>query len=151
MKGKLKPFGREIYEKWDAAAKSAVASHLSAQGYDVVVPPENYGADLYNMHPSKILIVNHEVEVSQMWGDVAFPYPTGSIPERKIRLKQLIEGPLYFWMLNNRLNRAVVFSSAYMRKEFLVEVPNRIIHKGEYFYRIPLQYGQEIYPLLKED
>ena len=151
MKGKRKPFNREVYNNWDAAAKEAVASHLSTQGYDVRIPPENYGADLYHTHPSKLLTVHHEVEVSLTWGDVSFPYPTGSIPERKIRLKSLYTGPLYFWMLNNKLNRAVVFSSAHLISKWLVEVPNSQIPEGEYFYRVPLEFGRIIDPLQKGD
>jgi len=148
MKGKRKPFERDVYREWDAAAKDAVASHLSFHGYDVRVPPENYGADLYHRHPSGILVVHHEVEVSLSWGDVNFPYPTGSIPERKIRLVHMTQGPLFFWMLNKILNRAVVFSSSYLVDEYLVEVPNKKIEKGEYFYRPPLQYGRIINPLM---
>lgn len=150
MKGKRKPFSYEVYKRCDAMAKAAVALHLTLSGYDVEVPPENYGADLFHIHPLNAdLKVFHEVEVSLGWGDVKFPYPTGSIPERKKRLLGLIDEPLFFWMLNSLCNRAVVFSSAYIRDEFLVEVPNKIIHEGEYFYRPPLKYGRYIDPLLR--
>ena len=142
MKGKRKPFNRETYDRCDGAAKSAVAVHLTHHGYDVEVPPENYGADLYHRMPHDAGVVYHEVEVSLGWGDVLFPYPTGSIPERKIRLTKVCIGPLFFWMLNRPLNRAIVFSSAYLRPEFLVEVPNKEIESGEYFYRPPIKYAR---------
>lgn len=144
MIGKRKPFNRKVYREWDAAAKNAVASHLRANGYDVKVPPENYGADLFHRDHNGLVIVHHEVEVSLQWGDVNFPYPTGSIPERKIRLVKMTDGPLFFWMLNTKLNRAVVFSKGYLRPEFLVEVPNSQIPEGEYFYRPPLKYARLI-------
>jgi hypothetical protein len=149
MRGKRKPFDREESVKWDAAAKDAVASHLSYHGYDVKVPPENYGADLFHRHPHLPFTVNHEVEVSNGWGDAAFPFKTGSVPERKIRLCKMTDGPLFFWMLNCVLNRAVVFSSEYLKPIFLVEVSNTKIKSGEFFYRIPLKYGRMIDPLMK--
>jgi len=149
MKGKRKPFERDVYQKCDAMAKTAVALHLTLSGYDVKVPPENYGADLYHTHPNNTMTVYHEVEVSLGWDDIDFPYPTGSIPERKIRLRKMIQGPLFFWMLNKICNRAVVFSSRYLDNRFLVEVPNKKIAEGEYFYRPPIHYGRIINPLLR--
>ena len=150
MRGKRKPFNREIYNRCDAMAKVAVALHLTLSGYDVKVPPENYGADLYHTYPNTGVLVHHEVEVSLGWGDCDFPYPTGSIPERKIRLKSMINGPLFFWMLNKSCNRAVVFSSRYLDDRFLVEVPNSCVPEGEFFYRPPLKHARIINPLLRE-
>lgn len=149
MKGKRKPFDRDIYNQCDAMAKTAVALHLTISGYDVEVPPENYGADLFHKHPGNTMTVHHEVEVSLGWDDIDFPYPTGSIPERKIRLTKMIHGPLFFWMLNKSCNRAVVFSSRHLDNRYLVEVPNRQVASGEYFYRPPLHLGRIINPLLR--
>jgi len=130
-------------------AKTAVALHLTYHGYDVTVPPENYGADLFHRHPTADFTINHEVEVSLGWQDCEFPFRTGSVPERKIRLCKMTDGPLFFWMLNKVCNRAVVFSSVYLKDVFLVEVPNARIKEGEYFYRIPLKYARIINPLLR--
>lgn len=150
MKGKHKPFDRELYEKWDAAAKKAVASHLSAHGYHVIIPEEDYWVDLYADVPNSDVRFYHEVEVSQIWGpNVVYPFPHGSIPERKVRLREKIDGPLFFWQLRKDLTAAVCFSSAYMRPEFLREVPNKYVSEGEYFYRPPLRFGRYIDPLLK--
>lgn len=150
MKGVRKPFERDVYNQCDAMAKTAVALHLTCTGYDVKVPPENYGADLYHRHPrNRDLVVHHEVEVSLGWGDHEFPYPTGSIPERKIRLTKLVQGPLFFWMLNKSCNRAVVFSSRYLDDRYLRHVPNKKVAEGEYFYRPPLECGHIIDPLLR--
>lgn len=142
MKGIHKPFNKLDYMRFDGPGKQAVAEHLKAKGYIVTVPPEDYGADLYaELGPVKIY---HEIEVFKRWVSGIFPYDTGSIPERKIRLaKAHINEPLYFWRLRFDLARALVFPAFRLRSEFLVEVPNRKIYKGEYFYRIPKQLGKE--------
>jgi len=142
MIGVHKPFDKTDYIKFDGPAKLAMKVHLELSGYKVTVPPENYGADLYS-ELGKIKIY-HEVEVSQGWKGGHHPFPLGSIPERKKRLADMhINEPLYFWMLRVDLDRALVFPAFRLRPEFLVMVPNKKIKHGEYFYRIPKQFGKE--------
>jgi hypothetical protein len=142
VKGVHKPFSKDDYNKFDGPAKAAMKVHLELSGYRVTVPPENYGADLYSeLGPIKIY---HEVEVSQAWKEAEHPFALGSVPERKLRLAKIhINEPLYFWMLRLDLLRALVFPAFRLRSEFLVEVPNKKVLKGEYFYRIPKQFGKE--------
>lgn len=150
MKGIRKKFDRDLYAEFDGPAKQAIQAHLIAQGHTVTVPPENYSVDLYSeVGP---LTMYHEAEVSRMWCLKEYPFDLGSVPERKIRLKSVLKGlPLYFWMLRSDCCRALVFSSVHLRAKFLVEVPNRLVEKGEYFYRIPKQLGKEFNLLTKEN
>ena len=142
MRGIHKKFDKELYREFDEPAKQAMKVHLELSGHDVTVPPENYGADLFS-HLDGVKMY-HEVEVSRGWRTGTFPYFCGSIPERKIRLKQLhVNEPLYFWMLRADLLRAMVYSSFYLNDKYLIEVPNRIHQEGEYFFRIPYEYGKE--------
>jgi hypothetical protein len=142
VKGVHKPFNKLDYMRFDGPAKQAMRVHLELSGYKVTVPPENFGADLYS-ELGKIKIY-HEVEVSQGWKEKEHPFWKGSVPERKIRLAKIhINEPLYFWMLRLDLLRALVFPSFRLRPEFLVEVPNKKIPEGEFFYRIPKQFGKE--------
>jgi hypothetical protein len=142
MKGVRKEFEEDLYNKYDGPAKHAMQVHLELSGHDVTVPPENYGVDLYSTIGD--LVMYHEVEVSEGWKSGIHPFPKGSIPERKIRLKAMQSGdPLYFWMLRFDLRRAVVFGSHLLQDRFLVEVPNRKVPEGEYFYRIPKHLGKE--------
>jgi len=142
MKGVYKPFDKGDYDKFDGPAKDAMRVHLELSGYKVTVPPENYGADLYSELGK--LKIYHEVEVSQGWKAAHHPFPQGSVPERKKRLADMhINEPLYFWMLRLDLLRALVFPSFRLRPEYLIEVPNKKIHTGEYFYRIPKRFGKE--------
>jgi hypothetical protein len=148
MKGVRKPFNKLDYMRFDGPAKQVMRIHLELRGYEVTVPSENFGADLYSEY--KHVKIYHEVEVSQNWKSGNFPFPTGSVPERKIRLARMhINEPLYFWRLRLDLLRALVFPSFRLRPEFLVEVFNRKIPKGEYFYRIPKQFGKEFNLLCK--
>lgn len=144
MIGARKPFERQLYNLYDGPAKEAIKQHLIAKGHDdeVVVPPENYGADLYSI--LKGTKYYHEAEVSQGWTKGIHPYPLGSIPERKTRLIHMLDGcPLFFWMLRLDLGRALVFDAKHCTDTYLVEVPNRKIQSGEYFYRIPKTLGKE--------
>jgi hypothetical protein len=148
MRGLHKPFNKLDYMRFDGPAKQAMRVHLELSGYKVTVPPENYGADLYS-ELGKIRIY-HEVEVSQGWKEEEHPFWKGSVPERKLRLAKIhINEPLYFWMLRLDLLRALVFPSFRLRPEFLVEVPNKKIPEGEFFYRIPKQFGKEFNLLCK--
>lgn len=142
MKGVRKEFEADLYNLYDSPAKEAMRIHLTAYGHIVTVPPENYGVDLYSEVGD--LKMYHEVEVSEGWKKNEHPFHMGSIPERKYRLCQMLKGkPLYFWMLRFDLGRAVVFSSAKVHERWLVEVPNKKVPKGEYFYRIPKTLGKE--------
>lgn len=142
MKGVRKEFSEEDYNRFDAPAKNAMAYHLKAHGHVVTVPPENYGVDLYSKLEG--VVMYHEVEVSEGWKENEHPFLNGSVPERKHRLKLMMpDDPLFFWMLRFDLGRAVVFSSRHLIDRWLVEVPNRKVATGEYFYRIPKQLGKE--------
>lgn len=143
MIGTRKKFEPDLYNQFDGPAKEAMRIHLLAKGHEkVVVPSENYGADLYSVLGG--LKMYHEVEVSQKWETGEHPYPNGSIPERKSRLIDMLDGdPLYFWMLRLDLLRALVFSSIYCNDKYLVEVPNSKIPAGEFFFRIPKDLGKE--------
>jgi hypothetical protein len=148
MVGVHKKFSKDLYNKFDGPAKAAVSQHLSLSGYIVTIPPEDYGADLYAV--KQMVKIYHEVEVSRGWKEADHPFFLGSIPERKIRLARLhINEPLYFWMLRLDLKRALIFPGFRLRDKFLVEVPNKIIDEGEYFYRIPKSLGKEFDLLCK--
>lgn len=142
MKGVHKPFDKKLYKKYDGPAKDALQKHLEAQGHIVTVPPENYGVDVESTQFD--IKMYHEVEVSENWIKDEHPFLLGSIPERKHRLKQMCHGmPLFFWMLRLDMGRAVVFSANKLMNQYLVEVPNRLVAKGEFFYRIPKTLGKE--------
>lgn len=142
MKGVRKPFSQSLYDQCDERAKSTVEEHLTSKGYTVVVPPENYGADIYCVQGP--LRLYHEVEVSLTWERGSYPFINSSVPERKIRLVNKYDAPLYFWQLSNDLVGAVVTPGHQLKDIYLVEVPNRLVATGEYFYRVPMKYCKQI-------
>jgi hypothetical protein len=140
--GKYKKFDQADYDKFDGPAKEALRTHLELTGHRVTVPDENYGVDLYSEWYTARMY--HEVEVSHGWKINEHPFGLGSVPERKLRLARIhINDALFFWMLRRDLARALVFPACRLTPEFLVEVANVKIKKGEYFYRIPKKYGKE--------
>lgn len=142
MKGVRKKFEQDVYNKYDGPAKEAMRKHLAAQGHTVTVPPENYDVDLFSDYLG--VRMYHEVEVSEQWQEGPHSFFTGSVPERKIRLVKMHKNvPLYFWMLRFDLQRALVFPGHQLKDRYLVEVPNRKVEVGEYFYRIPKNLGKE--------
>lgn len=152
MKGVRKKFEPDLYTQFDGPAKEAMRIHLTLSGHEVTVPPENYYADLYSTFLG--VKMYHETEVSRGWKDNEHPFGLGSIPERKIRLVNAHKincEPLFFWMLRLDLGRALVFSGSRMIDQYLVEVPNRKVAKGELFYRIPKHLGKEFDLLKQED
>lgn len=145
MIGKYKPFDKKLYEAFDGSAKQAVCRYLLKKGHEVIIPEEDYGADLYHIDKSG-RNVYHEVEVSRCyWKGDDFIGSETSIPERKIRLVQKGYPYLLHWMLNLSLTSACVTNmNKYMLPKFLREMQNRYIDKGEYFYKIPLNYCRVI-------
>ena len=144
VKGVRKKFDKELYDACDGPGKEAVRIHLTCLGYDVTVPPENYGPDVYCEFNGRRTY--HEIEVCPRWFKATtFPFPSGSIPERKHKLLARVgDSELFFWMLREDFSRAVVFPSTYIIDQYLVEVSNSKIKSGEYFYRIPLTLGKEL-------
>ena len=142
MVGVRKEFDKDLYTKYDGPAKEALEIHLKLTGHTVVVPPEDFGPDLYSYWGTRKMY--HEVEVSTLWSKGLFPFPKGSIPERKLRLIDKVGGlELFFWMLRVDLGRALVFPSVFLNDKYLVHVPNKKVLAGEYFYRVPKFLGKE--------
>lgn len=141
MKGKHKPFDKKLYEAFDGSAKQAVCRYLLRKGHEVIIPKEDYGADLYHIDKAG-RNVYHEVEVSRCyWSGDKFNSHETSIPERKIRLVEKGYPYLLHWLLNMQLSHAVVTNmNKYCKEEFLREFSNQYIDRGEFFYKIPLKY-----------
>lgn len=140
MIGKHKKFDKKLYDSFDGSAKQAVCRYLLKRGHEVVIPEEDFGADLYHIDKSNRQ-VHHEVEVSRCyWHGDTFVSRTTSIPERKIRLLEKGYKHLLHWMLNVPLSMACVTNmNRYCLPKFLQEVSNRYITRGEYFFKIPTE------------
>jgi hypothetical protein len=71
-----------------------------------------------------------------VWKGFDFPYDSVQLPERK---KKFFDKPTLFFIWNEDCTRAATFWSAQVQQLTPVEVSNRYIRKGEYFYQVPLE------------
>jgi len=127
-----KGFDRELFLKYDGAAKEATLAFL---GGDAREYTENrYAQDItYTDTVGRQRFA--ECEVKRVWKGWDFPYDSVQLPERK---KKFFDKPTLFFIWNEDCTRAAMFWSYNIEDLEPVEVSNRYIRKGEYFYQIPL-------------
>lgn len=128
-----KAFDRQEYSRSDEPAKNVVRKHLDKLGFLTNIT-EDYRADITAYKPQY-----HEVEIKRVWvGDWPDEWDTIHIPERK---KKLMKGhvDLWFWILRNDLAQAWVVSAKELKQEYLKEIKNKEVSKGEFFFCIPVR------------
>ena len=128
-----KQFSQIDYALYDQKAKDKTTKYLQGLGYQVVEHPNRYAQDLIAKSEMNEFMVECEVKV--LWKTDSFPFPNVQLPERKSKF--LKERTLFF-IWNEQLTRAFTFWSDDVKKLTPVEVPNKRVRKGEYFYQIPL-------------
>ena len=128
-----KRFDRDLYKKYDNLARQATEQFLNETGYGVTPHPDRYAQDLIAVDDEWQFCV--ECEVKLVWEGTEFPYDTVQLPERK---KKFFSTPTKFFIWNSTLTKAATFWSNDIKDLEPVEVPNKYVYKGEYFYQIPL-------------
>jgi hypothetical protein len=127
-----KPFSPGLFKENDNLARAAGKKYWSKLGYEVWDNPDRYGPDL---------IVNNEfyceTEIKRVWKGPEFPYDTLQIAGRKQKFLDS-ELPCVFMVCNDEQTHAIIATEDEVRNSPLVEVPNRYVHKGEYFYQVPV-------------
>lgn len=127
-----KGFDRQLFLKYDQAAKDATIKFL---GGDAREYTENrYAQDIIYTGPKGEQLFA-ECEVKRVWKGWDFPYDSVQLPERK---KKFFDKPTLFFIWNEDQTRAATFWSHVIEDLEPVEVPNRYIYKGEYFFQVPL-------------
>ena len=81
-------------------------------------------------------------------GGPDFPYETVQLPQRK---QKFFNEPTLFYIWNKQLDNAVTFLSEEIKDLTPVEVPNKYISKGEYFYQIPMDLVTKIKVRIKDE
>lgn len=130
-----KRFDRELFEKYDKAAREVTTKVLKAKGYDVVEHPDRYAQDLIAYMPLDDYEFNVECEVKRVWKDSVFPYESVQLPQRK---EKFFDGKTRFFIWNEPLTHAATFWCLDLQDLLPVEVPNKYMYKDEYFFQIPL-------------
>ena len=129
---KHKKFDSDLFDLTDSPAREATKQYLSRMGYTAIDNPDKYCADLIIED-----ICYVECECKLVWKGPVFPWPTVHIPQRKQKFAKL-EMPVLFYIWNAEYSHALRIAGELLIDDRLVEVPNRMISKGEYFYDIPM-------------
>ena len=134
-----KKFNPGDYALYDQKAKDKTTEYLQGLGYQVVEHPNRYAQDLIAKSEMNEFMVECEVKV--VWNTDDFPFPNVQLPERK---SKFLKDRTLFFIWNKQLTRAFTFWSDDVKKLTPIEVPNKRVRKGEYFYQIPLDMTEMI-------
>jgi hypothetical protein len=129
VSGVKKRFDRNLYKLYDELAKDATRLYNKKLGKSVSDNTNRYRQDL--VCDDYLL----ECEVKLVWEGDEFPYENVQLPQRK---QKFFDSPTQFYIWNKSLTRAATFWSEEIKDLSPVEVPNKYVYKGEYFFQIPL-------------
>ena len=139
MKGHHARFDEASFARSDAAARDATTKLLNGYGYEVHPHPNKYAQDLVATKGDKTFLV--ECEHKSLWRNINFPFNSVQLPERK---KKFFKERTLFCMWNKDFTSAMLFWSDKISHLEPVEVPNRRIRNGEYFFQIPMDLVKQV-------
>ena len=122
-----KEFNKESHAVNDKPAKDLVINFLKSKGLDAMENPDKYGID--------IVVPRYEVERREIWID-EFPFKTVHIPARK---EKFLKHSIVYVVVNKDFNKMMFCRSEIIRQYNLIEVPNKSVPEGEYFYDVPIE------------
>ena len=149
LKSKRKRFDPVAYKQSDNKAKKCITKYLTSIGHTVLDTEENFGVDLTSTLEN--IVYNHEVEMKHMWeGDWPTVWKDINIPFRKNRLiVQVFDNdPLanfYFYIIRGDCEVAWKMDATIVKDSPVVEVPNRAVREGEYFFKVPVDNAELIW------
>lgn len=129
-----KRFDPTLYEENDKIAKDFVKNLLKGTQYQAIDNPKKRGVDLL-IYKDSVHICNIECEIKRVWKNKEFPYDSVQIPVRKEKYA-ILDKPTIFTMLNNNQTDYLCFTNKEMLASPRVEVPNKYVYKGEFFFQI---------------
>lgn len=127
----VKPFSRELYNKYNDFAIEVAVHFLLQSGYELVDKKECYKSHdfIVTRNNKKYKI---EVEVSQNWTSIGFPYQDMSVPFRKSQSKA------DFYIRMNKSGSALFFLPMNQVLSAPVITKNTCYTKNEMFFNIPV-------------
>ena len=134
MSGVKKRFDRNLYKLYDELAKDATRLYNRGRGLSVEDNPNRYAQDLILSEDGCTWL--GECEVKLVWDGSDFPYDNVQLPQRK---EKFFKETTQFYIWNSTLTRAATFWSNEIQDLEPVEVPNKYVYKGEYFFQVPLE------------
>jgi len=122
-----KKFNKESHAANDKPSKDLVIKFLKSKGLDAIENPNDYGID--------IMVSRYEVERREIWTD-NFPFKTVHIPARKAKF---LKYNIVYAIVNKDFNKIMLCRSKIIRQCNKIEVPNKSVPAGEYFYDVPIE------------
>ena len=125
--------------------RDCITEYLLSLGHTVLDINEDYGVDLSSILDGADY--KHEVEMKHMWeGDWPTAWKDINIPFRKNRLLTQVYGnkgenkdvEFYFYIIRGDCKKAWKMHGTVVQNSPVVEVPNRAVRKGEYFFKVPV-------------
>jgi arginine/ornithine N-succinyltransferase beta subunit len=140
MKGVRKKFSKSLHDQHDDPARAKVKAYFTKQGFRVIDNPNTKGVDLMLLDRKTSEVVGYvEVEVKNNWHKKVFQYDTLQLPERKAKYIQLYGNNIQYLILSKDLTQAFIIGSLSLKRSPLVEVPNKYVPKGEFFFQVPVK------------
>jgi hypothetical protein len=133
--GERKPFDPANFEENDPETRRVVREYFARNLVELVDNPDRYGIDLVS--PDGFVSV--EVERRVVWTGKDFPFNEVNLPERKAKFFK--DGRSMYVIVNSDYSRMGIilarFLLPYIGDSNLRENPNRYVHSGEMFFKIP--------------
>ena len=144
FKSKRKRFDPKSYQRSDRKAKDCITKYLKSLGHTVLATKEDYSVDLTSTLNG--VTYKHEVEMKHVWdGEWPSAWKDVNIPFRKKRLLTQVYGSedskdikFYFYIIRGDCKKAWKMDALIVQNSPVVEVPNRAVRKGEYFFKVPV-------------
>lgn len=125
-----KPFNQAVHDACDPPARNAVIGLVKKLWGLEAKPNEN----IYKVDLVIDGIGYAEVEMRD-WNDC--PFPTIHIPERKTKLFQNGMKTIYF-VVSKDIKKCWYIDADRILKSPLLEIQNKAVSQGEYFYDVPV-------------
>ena len=137
---KTKPFNQEVHDSCDPVAREAVIKYLAKCNRTAYPHPDKYKVDLIVENEFMVPVCYAEIEMRD-WDSC--PFPTVHVPRRK---KKLVDNdlPTLYFVVSKGLKKAWWCNTEVILYCPLIEVPNRAVQAGEYFYDVEITKFKEI-------
>lgn len=132
-----KKFDPELHAKYDEAGRNVVKHYLQRRfGLVCNDNPNIYGVDLIANWQGK---PRYYVEVEVRQWEPHCPHSTIHIASRKQKLFDNDMRTLFF-ALSQSMDFGYYIDTEHVMHQPRVEVPNKLVKRGEYFYNVPVRY-----------
>jgi hypothetical protein len=135
----MKPFSKDLFNKYDVAARAVMTIWLEDRGFSVKDNPEKYGVDLIAIKDGDVTWV--EVEVKDSWVD-EFKFKTLHLPFRKLKFATK---DTVFVIFRRDFNFAFMFKGDVLADSEVIKKKTKFTKGDDEFFEIPLSRVHKYY------